>query len=76
MLMGASVIAITGMFWLALKFYGLDASGHEVFYTFLYLTCDTLSPWENLVLFLQNHSHISFQGLAPIVRDFYIFIPR
>lgn len=76
MLVGASVIAISGMCWLALKRYGLDISGDEVFYTFLYLTRDTFSPWENLALLLQNRSYISFQGLASIVRDFYIFIPR
>lgn len=45
------------------------------FYTFLYLTRDTFSPWENLALLLQNYHNIDFQGLAPIVRDFYVFIP-
>ncbi|WP_262202707.1 WzyE family oligosaccharide polymerase, partial [Escherichia coli] len=45
------------------------------FYTFLYLTRDTFSPWENLALLLQNYHNIEFQGLAPIVRDFYVFIP-
>lgn len=74
-LASASVMAIAGMFWLALKRYGLNVSGDEAFYTFLYLTRDTFSPWENLALLLQNYSHISFQGLAPIVRDFYVFIP-
>lgn len=67
--------AIAGMFWLALKRYGLNVSGDEVFYTFLYLTRDTFSPWENLALLLQHYGHIDFQGLAPIVRDFYVFIP-
>lgn len=75
MLAGAGVVAIGGMFWLALKRYGLDVSGDEAFYTFLYLTRDTFSPWENLALLLQNYGHIDFQGLAPIVRDFYVFIP-
>ncbi|MBK0004086.1 ECA oligosaccharide polymerase [Erwinia sp. S38] len=75
MLMLAGVGGIVGMFWLALKRYNLDVSGSEAFYTFLYLTRDTFSPWENLGLLLQNYDKISFQGLAPIVRDFYVFIP-
>ena len=66
---------ILGMFWLALKRYGMNVSGDEAFYTFLYLTRDTFSPWENLALLLQNYDNIDFQGLAPIVRDFYVFIP-
>ena len=59
----------------ALKRYGMNVSGDEAFYTFLYLTRDTFSPWENLALLLQNYDNIDFQGLAPIVRDFYVFIP-
>ena len=75
MLAAAGVLGIVGMFWLALKRYGLNVSGDEAFYTFLYLTRDTFSPWENLALLLQNYDKIDFQGLAPIVRDFYVFIP-
>ncbi|MDE9456943.1 ECA oligosaccharide polymerase [Xenorhabdus bovienii] len=75
MLLLAGVIGIVGMFWLALKRYGLDVSGSEAFYTFLYLTRDTFSPWENLALLLDNYDKIDFQGLAPIARDFYVFIP-
>ncbi len=75
MLVAAGVFGIVGMFWLALKRYSLDVSGPEAFYTFLYLTRDTFSPWENLGLLLQNYDKIDFQGLAPIVRDFYVFIP-
>ncbi|XTZ38431.1 ECA oligosaccharide polymerase [Salmonella enterica] len=75
MLVAAGVLGIVAMFWLALKRYGLDVSGDEAFYTFLYLTRDTFSPWENLSLLLQNYDKIDFQGLAPIVRDFYVFIP-
>lgn len=75
MLVMAGVGGIVGMFWLALKRYNLDVSGSEAFYTFLYLTRDTFSPWENLGLLLQNYDKINFQGLAPIVRDFYVFIP-
>ena len=75
MLVAAGVFGIVGMFWLALKRYGLNVAGDEAFYTFLYLTRDTFSPWENLALLLQNYDKIDFQGLAPIVRDFYVFIP-
>jgi enterobacterial common antigen polymerase len=75
MLAAAGVMGIVGMFWLALKRYGMNVSGDEAFYTFLYLTRDTFSPWENLALLLQNYDKIDFQGLAPIVRDFYVFIP-
>ncbi len=75
MLACAGVLGIVGMFWLALRRYGLDVSGDEAFYTFLYLTRDTFSPWENLALLIQNYDKIDFQGLAPIVRDFYVFIP-
>ncbi len=75
MLAVAGMVGIVGMFWLALRRYNLDVSGAEAFYTFLYLTRDTFSPWENLALLLQNYDKIDFQGLAPIVRDFYVFIP-
>jgi WzyE protein. len=75
MLAAAGMFGIVGMFWLALKRYGMNVSGDEAFYTFLYLTRDTFSPWENLSLLLQNYDKIDFQGLAPIVRDFYVFIP-
>ena len=44
-------------------------------YMIVGLTRDTFSPWENLALLLQNYDNIDFQGLAPIVRDFYVFIP-
>jgi len=75
MLAGAGAMAICGMFWLALRRYNLDVAGAEAFYTFLYLTRDTFSPWENLALLLQNYDKIDFQGLAPLWRDFYVFIP-
>ncbi len=75
MLAAAGVMGIVGMFWLALKRYGMSVSGDEAFYTFLYLTRDTFSPWENLALLLQNYDKIDFQGLVPIARDFYVFIP-
>ena len=54
MLAAAGVLGIVGMFWLALKRYGMNVSGDEAFYTFLYLTRDTFSPWENLALLLQK----------------------
>lgn len=75
MLMTAGAMAIVGMFWLALRRYNLDVTGDQAFYTFLYLTRDTFSPWENLALLLQHYDKISFQGLAPLWRDFYVFIP-
>ncbi|ERK17176.1 putative ECA polymerase [Pantoea sp. AS-PWVM4] len=75
MLAAAGVLAIGGMFWLALRRYNLNVMGDEAFYTFLYLTRDTFSPWENLALLLQHYDKISFQGLAPMWRDFYVFIP-
>lgn len=75
MLVLAGIVGVVGMFWLALKRYGLEVTGAEAFYTFLYLTRDTFSPWENLGLLLQNYDHIELQGLAPIARDFYVFIP-
>ncbi|MGG6177057.1 ECA oligosaccharide polymerase [Pantoea allii] len=75
MLAAAGVMAIAGMFWLALRRYNLDVMGDEAFYTFLYLTRDTFSPWENLALLLENYHKIDFQGLAPMWRDFYVFIP-
>lgn len=71
----AGGLGVVGMFWLALKRYGLNVSGDEAFYTFLYLTRDTFSPWENLALLIQHYGEIHFQGLAPIIRDFYVFIP-
>ena len=46
----------------------------KLFIPFLYLTRDTFSPWENLALLLNNYDKIEFQGLAPIIRDFYVFI--
>ncbi len=38
---GGGALGIVGMFWLALKRYGMNVSGDEAFYTFLYLTRDT-----------------------------------
>ncbi|MBE2895253.1 ECA oligosaccharide polymerase [Spirabiliibacterium falconis] len=72
----AGVIAIGAMFALALARYGLNVRGSEAIYTFLYLTRDTFSPWENLAMIFSHHQQIEWQGLAPIARDFYVFIPK
>lgn len=69
----ASIMSIVAMFALALVRYKLDVSGSEAIYTFLYLSRDTFSPWENLAR-LFTHP-IEYQGLMPIVRDFYVYIP-
>lgn len=74
-LISAGILSVVAMFWLALRRYNLQVSGSEAFYTFLYLTRDTFSPWENLGLLLSNYHRIEFQGLAPMWRDFYVFIP-
>jgi antigen polymerase len=71
----AGGLGIVVMYGLALRRYGLNVSGSEALHSFLYLTRDTFSPWENLALLLQNYSAIQFQGLDPILRDFYVFIP-
>ncbi|RXY83016.1 O-antigen assembly polymerase, partial [Klebsiella pneumoniae] len=55
--------------------YEMNGSGDEAFYTFLYLTRDTFSPRENLALLLQNSDKLDFQGLAPMIRAFYVFLP-
>lgn len=69
-------LGVLGMFVLALARYRLDGSGAKQVYNFLFLTRDTLSPWENLALILQRHATIDLQGPAPIIRDFYVYIPK
>ncbi len=74
MLAAAGVLGIVGMFWLALKRYGLNVSGDEAFYTFLYLTRDTFRRgriWRCCC----KITTISIFRAGPIVRDFYVFIP-
>ncbi|WP_373767145.1 ECA oligosaccharide polymerase [Glaesserella sp.] len=66
--------AVIVMFLLALIRYKLNVSGSEALFTFLYMSRDTFSPWENVATIL--NSPIEFQGLMPIIRDFYVFIPR
>ncbi len=75
MLLAAGAMAIVGMFWLALRRYNLSVTGPEAWYTFLYLTRDTFSPWENLGLLFSHYHQLDFQGPAPMWRDFYVFIP-
>lgn len=68
------LIGVFAMFGLALARYGLDIQGREAWFTFLYLTRDTFSPWENVAKIVS--SELEFQGLMPIVRDFYVYIPN
>ncbi|WGE31805.1 ECA oligosaccharide polymerase [Actinobacillus genomosp. 2] len=70
----AGIGMIGAMFLLALARYGLKVSGSEALFTFLYLTRDTFSPWENLTKILSYP--IEYQELMPIIRDFYIYIPN
>ncbi|WGE33505.1 ECA oligosaccharide polymerase [Actinobacillus genomosp. 1] len=69
----AGCVMIGAMFLLALARYGLKVNGSEALFTFLYLTRDTFSPWENLAKILSYP--VEPQGLMPIVRDFYVYIP-
>ncbi|AGQ38683.1 TPA: ECA oligosaccharide polymerase [Mannheimia haemolytica] len=69
-----SLIGVVAMFFLALARYKLTLSGSEMIYTFLYLSRDTFSPWENLARVFSNE--VEYQGLMPIVRDFYVYIPQ
>ncbi|MDE3965018.1 ECA oligosaccharide polymerase [Glaesserella parasuis] len=73
-LVRAGLLTVIAMFLLALWRYRLNVQGSEAFYTFLYLTRDTFSPWENVARIMD--AEIEFQGLMPIVRDFYVYIPQ
>ncbi|MDG6234885.1 ECA oligosaccharide polymerase [Glaesserella parasuis] len=73
-LVRAGILTVIAMFLLALWRYRLNVQGSEAFYTFLYLTRDTFSPWENVARIMD--AEIEFQGLMPIVRDFYVYIPQ
>lgn len=70
----AGAVSVVAMFFLALARYKLELSAVEAVYTFLYLSRDTFSPWENLAR--QFSYDVEFQGLMPIVRDFYVYIPQ
>lgn len=72
LLAGAATVIM--MFGLALLRYKLAVSGSEAIYTFLYLSRDTFSPWENMARLFSHH--VEYQGLMPIVRDFYVYIPQ
>ncbi|SES71705.1 ECA oligosaccharide polymerase [Thorsellia anophelis] len=76
MLILAGLLGVVGMFALAIMRYGLDVSGPEAFYHFLYLTRDTFSPWQSVAKIFDNYDKIETQGLMPILRDFYVFIPK
>lgn len=67
-------VGVLAMFLLALARYRLDVQGPQALLTFLYLTRDTFSPWENVARIFA--SEVEFQGLMPIVRDFYVYIPQ
>lgn len=70
----AASLSIIAMFFLALARYRLNVSGSEAIYTFLYLSRDTFSPWENLARVFSYS--IEYQGVMPIIRDFYVYIPQ
>lgn len=73
-LLGLALLGIIAMFFLALARYGLDVTGKEALFTFLYLTRDSFSPWENIATIFSYD--IEYQGLMPIIRDFYVYIPQ
>lgn len=73
-LVAVVMMVLVGMFILALVRYDLNVQGREAWFTFLYLTRDTFSPWENVVKIL--HAPIEYQGVMPIIRDFYVYIPQ
>lgn len=69
-----TILSIVGMFFLALARYGLEVHGREAWFTFLYLTRDSFSPWENFATILSYP--IEYQGLMPFIREFYVYIPQ
>lgn len=75
-LLPAGAAGAVGMYLLAQARYQLDSRGLQALHNFLFLTRDTLSPWEHLALIVARRSTIEFQGLAPILRDFHVFVPR
>lgn len=76
MLAPLGAAGVVAMYLLAQGRYRLDSTGWKRLYNFLFLTRDTLSPWEHLALILRRRSAIEFQGLAPIARDFHVYLPR
>lgn len=76
-LLVASFFGVALMFALAIgRYHNLAFSGTEGLRAFLYMTRDTFSPWENVALILERHDSIEVQGFMPILRDFYVFIPK
>ncbi|MFC0180078.1 ECA oligosaccharide polymerase [Thorsellia kenyensis] len=71
----AGSFGIVGMFLLAIRRYGIEFNDPEAFYHFLYLTRDTFSPWQSVANIFDHYDAIDYQGLMPILRDFYVFIP-
>ncbi|MER5646324.1 WzyE family oligosaccharide polymerase [Streptosporangium sp. NPDC002524] len=71
-----AALGVTGMALLALARYRLPGPAVQQVHHAVLFTRDTLSPWENLALTLRHLPRIERQGLAPIVRDFYVHIPR
>lgn len=63
------------MFLLAMQRYNLSLDDSKTVYYFLHLTRDTFSPWESLFCLLA-YDKIEYQGLMPIIRDFYVYIPK
>ncbi|WP_439259668.1 WzyE family oligosaccharide polymerase [Lonepinella sp. BR2930] len=70
-----AILGIFAMFLLAMWRYGLVFNDEQTLFRFLHLTRDTFSPWENLATIL-NTKNIEYQGLMPIIRDFYVYIPK
>lgn len=71
---GFAIVGTVAMFGLALLRYGLNVQGREAWFTFLYLTRDSFSPWENLARIFS--AEIEFQGVSPFWREFYVYIPK
>lgn len=71
-----NIILIISMSWLAMERSGLNIHDNNILYILFNFTKDTFFPWENLALLIQQYNHIDFQGISPIFRDFYVFIPK
>ena len=71
-----AVLGVVGMALLALARYRLPGPAAQQVRHAVMFTRDTLSPWENLALILRNLPDIDRQGLAPVGRDFFVYVPR
>ena len=74
-LLAVGIAGIGVMFVLAMRRYGLSLSDNKALYYFLQLTRDTFSPWEHLSQILA-YKNVAYQNLTPIIRDFYVYIPK